>query len=190
MRDLSVDFASALQSDCIEPVVMCNLDFRDSDGGSLNLWDGVGSLYYSGVHYLGAGGLALVEPVREVTDTVASSVKLSFRCSNTLLNGRELVDIRQVQARGRAGTLSYGLLNLDTRDLIGVEQAFVGLIDEFRVRVEPSSYEITLLLINRLVILNSSWGLLHTDSDQPRTSNFEDTSHRFIASIQDKTINI
>lgn len=184
MRDLHPDFAELIQTDDITPVKLVELDMLPDPQ---YLWDGIGDLQYNGKTFRGVGALGDMEPVKETKDIKASKVKLTL---NTVDHVEDFSDLREISYQKRGATVHYGLLSQTENSLIAVDQnAFIGRMDDLKVKTRNNRSSIELSLVNEMDILKQSWGRFQTDSDH-QIDYPGDTSRRFVAAIQDLTIRI
>ncbi len=182
MRDLSPDFAEAIQTREITPALFVYLDFQ---GDPLRCWTGLGPVEWNGHTWIGFGCLAGVEPIENFSEIRSSNLGLTLsQVPNTVLSG--LIDL--VYKR-RAAEVYLALFDGDSRNLVGVELLLRGTMDTLGLSRAPEGSTIKLAVSDELSQLRDSWGALYTDAHQ-RSEYPLDTALRFVASLQDVTIKL
>jgi len=182
MRDLSPDFAEAIQSRTVTPAIFVFLDFA---GDPLRAWTGVGPVEWSGHTWLGFGMLAEIEPVEEYSDIRAGSITLKV----TGVPGTALSGLADLVYKRRAAEIHLALFDGDSRNLLGVELLLRGTMDTLDLDRQPDGSTLRVTVANELARLRDSWGSLYTDAHQ-RAAYGSDTALRFVASLQDVTIKL
>jgi hypothetical protein len=184
MRDLSPDFAEAIQSRQLTPALFV---FLDVAGDPLHAWTGLGPVEWNGHTWLGLGSLAGVEPIEEYSDVRAGSLKLTLApVPDSVFASNNLAEI--VYKR-RTAEIYLALFEGDSRNLVGVELLMRGSMDVLQLSRAPEASTIKLSVVNELARLRDSWGALYTDAHQ-RAAHAGDTGLRFVASLQDVTIKL
>lgn len=182
MRDLSPDFAAAIQTRQVTPALFVFLDIA---GDPLRAWTGLGPVEWSGHTWLGFGMLAEIEPVEEYSDIRSGSVSLKVnKVPNTSLAG-----LADLVYKRRAAEIHLALFDGDSRNLLGVELLLRGTMDTMELDRQPDGSTIKVVVANELARLRDSWGALYTDAHQ-RAAYPADTALRFVASLQDVTIKL
>lgn len=182
MRDLSPDFAEAIQTRHVTPALFVYLDFA---GDPLRAWTGLGPVEWSGHTWLGFGMLAEVEPVEEYSDIRSGAVSLMVnKVPNTSLSG-----LADLVYKRRAAEIHLALFDGDSRNLLGVELLLRGTMDTLELDRKPDGSTIKVVVANELARLRDAWGALYTDAHQ-RAAYPTDTALRFVASLQDVTIKL
>ncbi|MEK7952790.1 hypothetical protein [Luteolibacter soli] len=182
MRDLSPDFADAIQTSAITPALLVHLDIL---GDPLFAWTGLGPVVWNGHTWLGLGCLAGVEPIEEYSDIRAGSLKLSL----TEIPNQLLSELAGIVYKRRLAEVYLALFLGDTRTLIGVELLMRGKMDTLQLSRAPEGSTLRMTVGNELARLRDSEGSLYTDAHQQGLYP-GDTSLRFVASLQDITIKL
>ena len=182
MRDLSPDFAEAIQTREISPALFVYLDF---EGDPLRCWTGLGPVEWAGNTWLGFGQLAGVEPIEEYSEIRAGALKLTL----TQVPNAALSYLAAVTYKRRAAEIYLALFDGDSRNLVGVELLMRGTMDTLSLSRSPESSTLKLSVVNELARLRDSWGSLYTDAHQ-LAAYPGDTGLRFVASLQDVTIKL
>jgi len=93
-RVLDSSVLDAINSSCVEVIVLCEFDFAS---GPVRMWSGYGNITWNGQTWLGSGLLLKLGDVQETQDT--SSVQLSFSLSGVPSDMLALVLGQQFQGR-------------------------------------------------------------------------------------------
>jgi hypothetical protein len=182
VRDLSPDFAEAIQTREITPALFVYLDFL---GDPLRAWTGLGPVEWNGHTWLGFGMLGGVEPIEEYSDIRAGSLPLRL----TEVPNTAISDLASLTYKRRAAEIYLAAFDGDSRNLLAVELLMRGRMDFMTLSRAPESSTIKLVVVNELARLRDSWGALYTDAHQ-RAAYPSDTALRFVASLQDVTIKL
>ncbi|MCL8385575.1 DUF2163 domain-containing protein [Xanthobacter aminoxidans] len=112
-------------------IVTRGLLLFDFPSGLYGFWDGVGTLTYSGVDYVGAGRLISADAIGLVGDLSASSITLTLSAiPDAGLDPDVLATLEAEVYHQRPVTLSRAYIDPDTRALISVERVFRGYVDQ------------------------------------------------------------
>ena len=112
-------------------IVTRGLLLFDFPSGLYGFWDGVGTLTYSGVDYVGSGQLISVEALNLVSGLAPPSITLTLTAiPDAGLTSDVLSSIEAEAYHQRPVTLNRAYIDPDTRALISVERVFRGYVDQ------------------------------------------------------------
>jgi hypothetical protein len=181
MRNLSTEMQAVSTAEVVRPIMFVECEF---DSGDINLWNGVGSLAYSGKNYIGAGNLLAVEPVSESTDLRANGTSVTLSGLNNTLVGLA----KDEDYQGRALTVKLGAMDESNDVIADPVIMFSGFMDTMMLTDSGESSTITIDVENKLIQMDRARVRRFTDNDQ-RIDYPNDDGFSFVTKIQDREIN-
>lgn len=128
MRSFDSDTLDLLDSGRIVTRALMEFQFGT---GTYGFWDGVGTMVYAGLTYVGAGSLISIDDLDYVSDL--SSAAITFRLTavpNSDLTPDVLASIESETYHGRPVILRRAYIHPDTRALVSVERIWRGYLDQ------------------------------------------------------------
>lgn len=177
MRDLTAAFQTELDAQVKVPIILFEGEF---EGGTLNLWTGIGELSWDGKIWTGAGHLGTVSPIKETQETKAVGMRAT-------LNGvsQELIALALVHARrGKAGRVWLGFLDSNYNVIANPYKSFEGRLDQPEIDMQVDDPSISINYESRLIDLERPRERRHTDEDQ-KADFPDDEGFEYVPRVQD-----
>lgn len=171
-RGIDSEIVAALETGRSMPVLLIAAEFEDSVGtdDTLYLWTGEGDLSYGGQIYRGTGTALSFEDIREMLELASAGLSLSLNgvgSSAVNENGDTILDlVYRTEYQNRPFTLSFGLLDGETRSLIGTPFVwFQGFMDVMEPEEDGETCSITLTVENAMIALQRKVERTYTKED-------------------------
>lgn len=179
-RDLTPDFAAALGSRDLRPVIFFEGTFAS---GIVRLWSGLGEIGWAGESWSGAGALLGLGAIEETSEVVAGGTSVS-------LSGipPDLVQMAIGEARqGQPGRVWLGLLTAEGQIIADPVLAFAGRLDVPEITDDAESCRITISYESRLIDLNTARSWRYTHESQ-QALHPGDLGFEYVSAIQDREV--
>ncbi len=179
-RSLTAAVITEITSQSVIPILLVKMEFDSAD---LNVWTGLGNLFFSGDTYLGVGDIGGISPIEESADLRANGVNLSLSGIPSALISTALSEPFQ----DRPATIWFGLFNSSQSLIADPIQIFKGRMDTMEIQESGENSLINLGIENELVHLERPNERRYTPRDQQLLFP-NDKGFQFTSVIQDKKI--
>lgn len=179
-RDLTSGMVTAITAKTVTPVLLAYFDFSS---GAVRVWSGIGDIVWGGNTYSGVGNFGGVSDIAETQDNSAQGAMFTLNGIPSSLIYTALTEHYQ----GRAAKLWLGVMDSTMALIADPYLLFGGRMDVMTSTDSGETASLTLAVENRLIDLNRSRERRYTDEDQ-KIDYPADTGLRYIAGLQDKTI--
>ena len=144
-------------------VAMIHLDFGVS--GDLYLHDGIGTITWNSVDWLGAGSFGTVSAISETQDDRPQALQLTL----SGIDSNVMTEAMAANYYGRSCKVYVGFLDGDGAFLASPELEFEGRMDSMQVSTSEGTSSVQLTCESRLILWSMTNGSLYTDEDHQRT---------------------
>ena len=179
-RTLSTAVSNLLDDELVKPFLAVKLPFPS--GGTLRLWTGHGDITVDSETYSGAGQFLGISIVEESEEVKATGITLILSGVPSTLLGSLITE----EFQGMLVVVHLGFLG-DSNAVTGSFKIFSGLADNVEIAETGTTSTVSMKVESRLILLEQSSSRRYTNEDQ-QTSHANDTSLRFVATLQDKEI--
>lgn len=178
-RTITANMITEYTSASLRPFTLIKFEF---DSGDLNLWDGVGTLSWSGDTYTGAGNLLAISPITETENIIANS--LTF----TLSGVPSIISIAlDEDYQWRPVTIWKGAFDADKVIIDDPVLIFAGNMDVMTIVEGGDGSVVSVVAESQLRALSRASSRKWTDADQkilfPADRGFEE-----LPQIQDEPL--
>ena len=181
MKTLSTAFKNALTAAQIVPRIFAKFSLAS---GNYGFWNDVGSVTVDGVEYVGSGTLGEISPIAGVGDMSIPGLQATL----SGIDADTLTTFFDEAWHQREAAIYLGLLDPDSRALVGTDQAFAGYMDTASLDGGAGQdAKLTVSLEDVARRMTRSFANVRSDADQ-RERDSTDTFLKRVAYAAQKTI--
>lgn len=179
-RTLTAAVITELAKSTLHPILLLQLHFDSADGGTLFLWNGVGTFTWSGDDYLGAGQLGTITPLVETASTRATGAKVTL----TGIPSGNLFIALDTNYPERLADLYIGFVDQGLTLVNSPFLIFSGRMDVMEITEAGETATISLTIEHRLIDLERPKVRNYTEEDQKKEFP-GDKGFEFVAPLND-----
>ena len=177
MRDISTAVSNAVDLSRLAPLAAVKMSISRDVSQDLYIWDGNGNQTFDNQTWVGVGSLGTISDISETSTTEASKVQLTL---SGFVAG-QLITFRRSQFQGKEVIIYFGVRNIDTFDIEGMDIHWRGFIDTIDIVNQGSKIIVT--CESKMLLLDEPNISHYTDAEQQMRHTGDD-SFKHVSQIE------